>query len=236
MWRIQHCLSVPFCSCWWKSLDNYLSVTAVSSRYCFINIIIVSLRYIYCEKISLSGNNVMQVLHAAKKYQIPSLVKECTEFLDKNLSAENVLPILEHSRFLDEPKLVKKCLDKIEKETEVIFSSDEFMEISQQTLSSILDRDGLGLNEVKIFQRCQDWANGRRKSSQSAREILGDALFKIWFPTMSSTEFADVVCETDILTSNEKSDVLVYLTSSNKQKKSKYFSTASRFVRQGLCM
>ena len=191
------------------------------------------LRYIYYEKLSLNGNNVMQVLHAAKKYQLPSLVKECTDFLDTNLSAENVLPILEHSQFFDEPNLVEKCFDVIEKETEDVFTTDDFMALSHETLTSILDREFLRFDEVKLFQKCHDWANKRKRPSQSTREILGDALFKIRFPTMSAAEFADVVCKTDVLSSDEKTDVFMYIASSDKDKSSKYFNSSKRLVKQG---
>ena len=44
-------------------------------------------RFLYCNEVTLSGNNVMQVMYLANKYVVPSLVEKCTEYLRNNLTA-----------------------------------------------------------------------------------------------------------------------------------------------------
>ena len=48
-------------------------------------------RFLYSDKMNLSGNNVMQVLYLANKYMVPALVEKCPEYLRGNLIASNVL-------------------------------------------------------------------------------------------------------------------------------------------------
>lgn len=43
------------------------------------------LRYIYSDEVHLNGNNVMEVLHLAEIYWIPSLASECTDYLGRNI-------------------------------------------------------------------------------------------------------------------------------------------------------
>jgi len=56
------------------------------------------LRYIYSDKVCLTGSNVMQVAYLAAKYMIPCLAKECTVYLRKNLASSNVLCVLKHAQ------------------------------------------------------------------------------------------------------------------------------------------
>ncbi len=60
----------------------------------------------YYEKATLTGDNVLSILYAAKKYILPDLENLCREFLDKELCPSNVCIVLEQvndfSYFLDQ--------------------------------------------------------------------------------------------------------------------------------------
>ncbi len=49
----------------------------------------------YYEEATLTGDNVLCVLYAAKKYMLPDLENLCREFLDKELCPANVCPVLD---------------------------------------------------------------------------------------------------------------------------------------------
>ena len=157
----------------------------------------------------------MHVLHAAKKYQLLSLVEICVKFLNNELKASNACSILEHSIFFNESELAQKCLKKLEENTHEALTSKEFMDISRATLSRILDSNALEMDEVKLFERCHDWANAKREGNQVVRDVLGEALFKIRFPVMSAQSFTDIVCPTNVFTPEEQLDILKYLNTSN---------------------
>ena len=75
-------------------------------------------RYLYSDKVSLSGSNAMQVLYLANKYMVPSLAKKCTKYLRRNLQASNVFCILPHAQKFEDKDLEDRCWEVIEMQTE----------------------------------------------------------------------------------------------------------------------
>ena len=161
----------------------------------------------------------MHILNAAKKYQLVSLQKSCTEFLDKELDSNNACSILDHCRFFNEIELADKCMKLIEQNTKEIFNSTSFDSISADTLSFILESNMLSMKEVDIFQQCYQWAMNRCGTESGVRKELGEAVYKIRFPTMAPAVFADTICPTDVLTAKEQLEILRYITSAKKEKK-----------------
>ena len=66
-------------------------------------------RYMYSDEVNLSGSNVMGVLYLAKKYIVPALVNECTEYLQNNLDPSNVFSILPSAQKYEEKNLADQC-------------------------------------------------------------------------------------------------------------------------------
>ena len=75
-------------------------------------------RYLYSDKVNLSGSNVMQVLYLANKYMVPSLTEKCTAYLRRNLKASNVFCILPHAQKFADKDLEDRCWELIDKQTE----------------------------------------------------------------------------------------------------------------------
>ena len=189
---------------------NHVFLTTHPHADCNIFIVFV-FRYIYTDKIDLSGHNVMHILNAAKKYQLPLLAKLCVNYLDNELTATNACSVLEHSIFFNEQTLKEKCMEKIEEQTEEALSTDNFLSVSKDTVSVILDSDKLSMDELKLFERSCDWARNNRNGAKSIRDTLGECLFKIRFPVIPMKEFTEGVCSTNILTKDEQLELLKYM-------------------------
>ena len=95
------------------------------------NCILSLYRFIYCDECSLSGENVLPVLYASKKYLLPILTQLCTKFLEDNLHIDNVCVIYEQCLHFDEATILDKCRDFIETRTKEIFASDTFRDLSR---------------------------------------------------------------------------------------------------------
>ncbi len=52
----------------------------------------------YCEKVELTGENVMSMLYCAKKYMVSGLETLCQEFLKTQMDPSNVCTILDQVR------------------------------------------------------------------------------------------------------------------------------------------
>ena len=70
-----------------------LNSDIVELMHCQYEGVLVMLRYMYAGELELTENNVMDVLHVAKKYLLNTLVQECIYFLSENIDPDNVFCI-----------------------------------------------------------------------------------------------------------------------------------------------
>ena len=161
-------------------------------------------RYMY------SGSNVMGVLYLAKKYLVSSLVDKCTEYLQFNLDPSNVFSILPTAQRYEEKELIDRCWEVIDSGAECAVKSDGFEMIERSLLEAVVARDTLAIEEVELFKAVDTWATKQCQkqsfgvSGKMKRKVLGEQIVTaIRFPLMKHDEFAAVVLDTNILTSDE---------------------------------
>ena len=176
-------------------------------------------RYLYSDKVNLSGRNVMQVLYLANKYLVSSLAEKCTEYLRNHLKASNVFCILPHAQKFADKDLQDRCWKLIEEQTEEAVMSDEFVTVKRSLVETVVKREVLNVKEVELFKAVDRWATEQSKrqgvtpDGESKRRIIGEEIVKaIRFPLMSQHEFASVVIDSDILTLKEVGDLIKHFT------------------------
>ena len=177
-------------------------------------------RYMYSDEVILSGSNVMGVLYLAKKYMVPSLTDKCSKYLQDNLDPSNVFSILPSAQKYEDKNLVEKCWKVISEQTEEAVKSDGFATIERSLLEGVVERDTLRISEVELFKAVMQWATkesekqGLVADGQVKRRILGEKIVKgIRFPVMTYEEFASVVLDSKVLTLDEASDIVKYVSS-----------------------
>ena len=174
-------------------------------------------RFLYCDEVTLSGCNVIQVIYLANKYMVPSLVEKCTEYIRNNLTAANVFSILPYAQKCRDKNLEEQCWKVIEIFTEEAVTSDDFVTAERSVVESLVKREALSVTEVELFKAVDRWATeeGERQGltldGETKRRLLGEEIVKgIRFPSMSLAEFATVVCDTAILSRKETNDMIKY--------------------------
>ena len=172
-------------------------------------------RFLYTDKVNLSGNNVMQVLYLANKYIVPSLAKKCTEYLHDNLNASNVFFILPHARKFENKDLEDRCWKVIKEQTEEAVTSDGFITVERSVVESVVKREKLSVTELKLYKAVDGWATaevqrqGLTPDGKTKRRILGEDIVKaIRFPLISQKDFMSVVFDSDILTFHEVGNMM----------------------------
>ncbi|KAL3078311.1 hypothetical protein niasHT_032717 [Heterodera trifolii] len=176
----------------------------------------VMLSFIYAEDLSeLNGQNAMTVLYAANKYNISSLVKALLDFPINEMP--NVFLAFVQARFLSEKHFSRRCLDYIDQNAETLLKSEEFLQIDQNLLCEIIERDQLKIDdELTIWNAAIRWADDRcaqmliECSAVNRRDALGPALSKIRFPLITKREFSLIIVPSCVLTVEEVIAVLQY--------------------------
>src|SRR6218665_2955775 len=177
------------------------------------------LRYIYCETVSLCPESAVHLMYAARKYLLPKLVRECCKCLSDSLNVNNVIFILEHSLHLDDQQLQSNCLKLISTNTKAVLTGAEILSASRQVLEAILDTETVPVSELVIYETAVNWAKcqlqnampGENPTDLQMREVLGDLLYKIRFPVMKPTEFAEISSGNNLLTAEEKESIYYFL-------------------------
>ena len=174
-------------------------------------------RFLYCDEVTLSESNVMQVIYLANKYMVPSLVEKCTEHLCNNLTAANVFSILPCAQKFQDKNLEELCWKVIEMFTEEAMMSNDFVTAERSVVESLVKREVLSVTEVELFKAVDRWATeeggrqGLTLDGETKRRLLGEEIVKgIRFPLMSLAEFATVVDDTAILSRKETGDMMKY--------------------------
>ena len=144
------------------------------------------LRFLYSDEPKLTTDNAFGVLYLAQKYIVPSLKNKCWAFIDK-----------------------KSCL--------CLKSDNAVSTLHPDMLNSLVRRETLNITkELELFQATKRWAETKLKhgdlepSGETVRNILGEAIHSIRFPTISPENFARHVVPSDVLTSEEVADTYQY--------------------------
>ncbi|KAJ8357747.1 hypothetical protein SKAU_G00205410 [Synaphobranchus kaupii] len=176
------------------------------------------LKFLYSDEVQIGPETVMTTLYTAKKYAVPALEAHCVEFLKKNLRADNAFMLLTQARLFDEPQLASLCLENIDKNTGDALAAEGFTDIDLDTLVAVLERDTLGVREVRLFGAAVRWAESETQRQQlqptpeNKRRVLGKALALIRFPLMTIEEFAAGPAQSSILMDREVVSLFLHFT------------------------
>ena len=178
---------------------------------CDNEILVEFLRYIYCDELTMNGNNVSGLLNLSKKYMMPPLANKCSEFLVSNMYPSNVLSVLKVAELHEEEKIVNLCWKMIDGQTEAVLRE----RIERPHLETIVTRDTLKMDEVKLFAAVDKWATseceekGLTPDGKTKRTVLGEQIIKaIRFPVMEQYYFNRVVVTSSGILSDEEIGLL----------------------------
>ena len=169
------------------------------------------LRFLYCDEANfVEAVSAIKVWYLAEKYDVPSLSRECVNFLDGNMDPLRAFDIIPYARTFGDEGLEEACWEVIEYNAEVIADDETFLDIEHEFVVSFLERSHLVITEVDLFNAVDRWAakqcedEGMKVDGPTKRSVLGDSLVQqIRFSSMSPKEFSDVVLPKNILTQEE---------------------------------
>ncbi|XP_055344750.1 uncharacterized protein LOC129592683 isoform X2 [Paramacrobiotus metropolitanus] len=142
----------------------------------------------------------------------------CTKFVLKDLNINNCLDILDDAVHYDSvaPSILEKCLSIIDESPKFVWEPEQFNAIGHEALRIILQRDTLTANEDIICSSVDKWATymcslaNVDASAANRRGMLGQALFLIRFPLLTSCKLLDGPVKSGLLLPTEERDIFHY--------------------------
>eukprot|EP00112_Aurelia_sp_Birch-Aquarium-sp1_P001367 Seg1146.3 transcript_id=Seg1146.3/GoldUCD/mRNA.D3Y31 product="BTB/POZ domain-containing protein 2" protein_id=Seg1146.3/GoldUCD/D3Y31 len=185
------------------------------------------LKFVYTEELSLTWDNVFAVAYLAKKYYIPSLTDECCRFLLKSLTMENALSVLNLSVAADQQEMAKECLRQIKVRIRELSRTPEFLELNRDALKAILELDVLDMVEFDVFRAVDKWCKHQLEkkeqdvTQEAKREILGEVVNLVRFPTISVQRLTNYCYPSGLITKDQFVDLVSFLMSKDPDKNNK---------------
>lgn len=116
------------------------------------------MEFIYTNCCSLSADMAVDVMAAAIEYGLDGLTRICVRFMRDNIVCCNVCEYLQAALTYSQVTLQEECLSFIEHNTEEVFKTKAFTEMSEDALAFILQSDGLRMDEIDILKKVTEWA------------------------------------------------------------------------------
>ncbi|XP_074594319.1 uncharacterized protein LOC141849757 isoform X1 [Brevipalpus obovatus] len=165
------------------------------------------LRYAYTDSLNLNSvEDAMLTAHAAKKYLLPHLLRECLSYIEKNITPSCACAVYEFASVLNSQQLLFQAIQIIDRQTYHVITHKSFNSIQLSTLEFVVGRRYLNLySEYSLFNSVVQWALGecKRRALNAndwtiVRGVLDDStiLNNSRLLTMSNEEFCRAVAQT----------------------------------------
>lgn len=155
------------------------------------------LHFFYMDEVTLTIDNIEDVINLAKQSLADNLVKQCAMFLVKVIT-KSMLPWCYRLALRYEiERLEEICVYQIRSHIKEIFQTAEILNCEEGELCQILALGGFNCNVNDVFEACISWAQTRcqqngidNANGQQLRATLGFAFDYIQFREMTVHQFA----------------------------------------------
>ncbi|XP_013780294.1 BTB/POZ domain-containing protein 6-like [Limulus polyphemus] len=169
------------------------------------------LRYAYTDALNLETvEDAMLTATAAKKYLLPHLLRECFNYIEKNVSHTTVCQVLEFALNLEAHHLVFQCLNIIDRQSYHVLTSSNFPQISLTILETIVQRKHLNIHtEITLYNALFQWAQEEAKrrniepTIDNLRTVMDTTLPYIRFLAMTAEDFTKGPAKAGLLSKEE---------------------------------
>lgn len=195
------------------------------------------LQFFYLSKVTLSMENLCEVIRLADMYDIIDYVRSSGPTFDGKLTIDNICWAYQLAIYLKHEKLIKMCEKKIRCRPKKIFASEGFKRIDRETLKRMLELSDLECDEMDVFNASLAWAKSacrefglNENRMQNVKVLLDDCLESIRFSEMQIGEFDRLTeLHNGLFTPEEIIDIKLMLT--EKEYEPKIFNQNPRRYR-----
>ncbi|XP_043944885.1 kelch-like protein 10 [Protopterus annectens] len=132
------------------------------------------IEYAYIRTISITADNVKQLLIAADQFCVSGIVKTCCDFFESHLCPENSIGIWMLADCCYCPELkTKASLFILQNFEETVKASEEFLQLSAFKFGEIIEKDELSVKqEDVVFEAIVKWINHDPKDRKKFLPLL----------------------------------------------------------------
>jgi hypothetical protein len=194
-------------------------------------------QYLYTSTFSATIQNAVELMYAAKKYDLPELTSKCSELLKSDLTEKNAVTIYQAAQLLEDKELEGRAEAWVVRNLHKLMEEEsDFLNLTKDNLKTLLAKDDLDVAELDLFQACLKFVKSIyniflegaginlfcliRWSSFSASGTpqLSDILPLIRFPLISPEDFSINVVPTGVLEMEKCVIVLQHLSCSKDKR------------------
>ncbi|XP_055522400.1 BTB/POZ domain-containing protein 3-like [Wyeomyia smithii] len=129
------------------------------------------LRYMYCQKIDLSNENVIEVYYASQKYLLTGLNELCEKYFASNVDEKNVLKLFEENRKHEFAVVNKHCLAVIRDNPLACFQHNDFLALEKKSLEMITSSARINCCQEQLHKAIKNWAKDDESRSEDADQL-----------------------------------------------------------------
>lgn len=133
------------------------------------------LQFFYTDEVTLTIENIEDVLNLAKQSLVDDLVDECTQFLIKMVGMDKLVWCYQLAIEYEIKQLEKFCVEQISGNIKTVFRKTDFLSCERDMLYHILDLDSLNCNEIDVFDA---YASHGPKQNVNKTESMTQMLHK----------------------------------------------------------
>lgn len=169
------------------------------------------INFSYSGSLSITFDNIDEVLHAATHLQIQDAIDLCSQFLIESCSIKNCIDIYKISDLYSLQNVLSVVKSFISKNFVLLMfqASNQFEQLTYEQMHEELSRDALEMHqfsEYDLFQMTCTWL----KANYNERIKYAADLFKlIRFMLMTPEQLCDHVRDHELIKLNEESRILV---------------------------
>ncbi|XP_039877373.1 kelch-like protein 10 [Simochromis diagramma] len=160
------------------------------------------INFAYTGSVSITEENVMELLMAADQLNAMDIVKLCSDFLGEQLCPENCVGIWQFTKVFLSPELRAKAYHYIINNFKQVVFEEEFLQLTVEELADILDRDDLNVQlETTVYEALTKWIS---HVPAERKQHLTALLSKVRLGLMTSDYLKDNVLSSELVGANSE--------------------------------
>uniref|UniRef100_A0A8D8FPF1 BTB/POZ domain-containing protein 6 n=1 Tax=Culex pipiens TaxID=7175 RepID=A0A8D8FPF1_CULPI len=130
------------------------------------------LRYMYCERVTVTADNVVDISYGSKKYLLTKLNQLCESFVQRNVTEDNVLGVFDSNRRYELEGINRICLDIVCDNPIRIFAHESFLTLARESVRMIASRKAMNCQTDQLLSAIERWIQVNEDEQEDGTKIV----------------------------------------------------------------